>query len=363
MNSNENLDSMAKRYKDEMMRLYRMNGGTGSMSPNMNAPSAMTPNVNANAAPAPNSTAAPMNSAPAANPVNNAQGTQTTVQTTQRQVTTSGQCRFMSAEEIISSQNDGNAAGIPMPLPSYGPDVTDNLINGPVPAPYSLTGSGTVNIDRPMPIQTQPAAASNEMPAPASAAESSENSIRGVYINPMITGTTVNNQLSGSDVLSELLPSFEFPPDLAEDEAMPASIDPRFIILGSWTNITGDTGWGSLQFEVTTGSQGSPVQGATVVVSRVINGNRLLTRILRTNPSGLTRTIFLPAPRYVYNPYRPSNSRPFAEYSASVYANGYYPLTNISLMIEAGVKSLQPVDLIPYPESGTLPGIQPRAES
>ncbi|MGN0695864.1 MAG: hypothetical protein ACI4J5_03745 [Oscillospiraceae bacterium] len=352
MNSNENLDSMAKRYKDEMMRLYRMNGGTGGMSPNMNASSGTAP-VQTDAA-------APINSAPAANPVN-------TVQTTQRQVTASGQCRFMSAEEIISSQSDGNAAGIPMPLPSYGPDVTDNLINGPVPTPYSLTGSGVVNSDNPVPRQVRSAAPmtaaapSNEAPAPA-AAENNENSIRGVYINPMITGTTVNNQLSGSDILSELLPSFEFPPDLAEDEAMPSSIDPRFIILGSWTNITGDTGWGSLQFEVTTGSQGSPVQGAAVVVSRVINGNRLLTRILRTNSSGLTRTIFLPAPKYVYNPYRP-NSRPFAEYTASVYADGYYPLTNISLMIEAGVKSLQPVDLIPYPESGTLPGIQPRAES
>lgn len=360
MNNNENLDSMAKRYKDEMMRLYRMNGGTGGMSPNMNAPSGT--------APAQTSAVTPISSAPAANPVNTAPNTQSTVQTTQRQVTTSGQCRFMSAEEIISSQTDGNAAGIPMPLPSYGPDVTDNLINGPIPTPYSLTGSGVVNSDNPVPRQAQPtaprtaAAPSNEAPAPA-AAENNENSIRGVYINPMITGTAVNNQLSGSDVLSELLPSFEFPPDLAEDEAMPASIDPRFIILGSWTNITGDTGWGSLQFEVTTGSQGSPVQGATVVVSRVINGNRLLTRILRTNASGLTRTVFLPAPRYVYNPYRPSNSRPFAEYTASVYANGYYPLTNISLMIEAGVKSLQPVDLIPYPESGTLPGIQPRAES
>ena len=356
MNSNENLDSMAKRYKDEMMRLYRMNGGTGGMSANMNTA--------ANAAPI-NSAG----SAPAANPVNAAPNTQSTVQTTQRQVTTTGQCRFMSAEEIISEQRPGNAAGIPMPLPSYGPDVTDNLINGPIPTPYSLTGSGIVNADNPMPVQQQ-----TEMPAPrmtapaaneAAPAQTFENGeqIRGIYINPMITGSAVNTQLSGSDVLSELLPAFEFPPDLAEDEAIPASVDPRFVIIGSWTNLTGDTGWGSLQFEVTTGSQGSPVQGATVVVSRVINGKRLLTRILRTNSSGLTRTVFLPAPKYVYDPYRPGNSRPFAEYSASVYANGYYPLTNINIMIEAGVKSLQPVDLIPYPESGTLPGIQPRAES
>ncbi|MGN1415232.1 MAG: hypothetical protein ACI4XF_00170 [Oscillospiraceae bacterium] len=358
MNNNENLDSMAKRYKDEMMRLYRMNGGTGGMSPNMNAASEMPRNANT----VPNNTAVPINNAP----VNNAPNTQTTVQTTQRQVTTSGQCRFMSAEEIISSQTDGNAAGIPMPLPSYGPDVTDNLINGPVPTPYSLTGSGIVNADNPMPRQTEAAAPrtaaapSNEAPAPETA-ENNDNAIRGVFINPMVTGTTVNTQLSGSDVLSELLPAFEFPPDLAEDEAMPASIDPRFVIIGSWTNLTGDTGWGSLQFEVTTGSQGNPVQGATVVVSRVINGKRLLTRILRTNASGLTRTVFLPAPKYVYNPYRPGNSRPFAEYTASVYANGYYPLTNINIMIEAGVKSLQPVDLIPYPESGTLPGIQPRS--
>lgn len=360
MNSNENLDSMAKRYKDEMMRLYRMNGGTGGMSANMNTA--------ANSAPS--GSAAPINSMNTTPPANTAPNVQTTVQTTQRQVSTTGQCRFMSAEEIISEQRPGNAAGIPMPLPSYGPDVTDNLINGPIPTPYSLTGSGIVNADNPMPMQQQTempaprmtAPAANET-APAQTFENSGELMRGIYINPMITGTAVNNQLSGSDVLSELLPAFEFPPDLAEDEAMPASVDPRFVIIGSWTNLTGDTGWGSLQFEVTTGSQGSPVQGATVVVSRVINGKRLLTRILRTNSSGLTRTVFLPAPKYVYNPYRPSTSRPFAEYSASVYANGYYPLTNINIMIEAGVKSLQPVDLIPYPESGTLPGIQPRAES
>lgn len=362
MNNNENLDSMAKRYKDEMMRLYRMNGGIGGSGSNMNASPAGT-NMNTNAG-------MPVN--PVSSPVQSVQQTQT-VQTTQRQVTTSGQCRFMSAEEIISGQTSGNGAAVPTPLPSFGTDITDALINGPIPSPYSLTGSGTVNIDNPVnmaapadAIPPRTAAArsnSNTEAAPANVTENNGEMIRGMYIYPMITGTTSNTQLSGSDILSELLPAFDFPPDIPAGEEIPASVDPRFVILTSWYNFTGDNGWGALQFEVTTGSQGNPVQGATVVVSRVVNGKRMLTRIIRTDASGLTKTIFLPAPKYVYNPYRPSTNRPFAEYTASVYANGYYPLTNINIMVEAGVKSLQPVDLIPYPESGTLPGIQPRAES
>lgn len=358
MNNNENLDSMAKRYKDEMMRLYRMNGGLGGTSGNM--------------APAPTSSDMVQGQASAAvnTPMQTAQPMQTNqpvrnVQTTQRQVTTSGQCRFMSAEEIISSQSQGNDPAVPTPLPSFGPDVTNELINGPVPTPYSLTARGIVNSDTP--VNAPAAAPTSVQPAAAEASPQDETEeggmIRGMYIYPMIRGTNSNTQLSGSDILSELLPAFDFPPDVPAGEAVPATVDPRFVILTSWYNVTGDNGWGCLQFEVTTGSQGNPVQGATVVVSRVVNGKRMLTRILRTDASGLTRTIFLPAPKYVYNPYRPSTSRPFAEYTASVYANGYYPLTNINIMVEAGVKSLQPVDLIPYPETGTLPGIEPRTES
>ena len=79
-----------------------------------------------------------------------------------------------------------------------------------------------------------------------------------------------------------------------------------------------------------------------------------------TGLNGLTRIAVLPAPRYYYNPFRPNQGRPFAEYRASVYANNYYPVYNISLMIYCGVKSVQPVDMVPVPQYPN-PGIQPRS--
>ncbi len=352
--SQGSLDSMARRYKDEMMRLYRMNGGS-SAPPAGAVPSAPV---------APSAPTSPI--------------------ITQRTAETNGSCRFMTAEEIISG-TPNDIAGIPAPLPaystatarSYGNDVTEGMINGSSASPYSLAAQGAVNNDsnsrnssgEAIYVPNNPDGNSGSASAVASRASAnntsdstSDNSspFGGIIISPSVTGTVQN---VASNILTELLPSFEFPPDIDENAAIPRSISPAYIILGSWFNLTGDNGWGFLQFEVTTGSLGNPVQNATVTVSRIINGNRLLTRILKTNASGVTKTIVLPAPRYypIASPYVNNINRPFAEYRASVYANNYYAVTDISVLVEAGVKSVQPVDLVPLPDRPTAPGIQPRS--
>lgn len=318
MNSNESLDSMAKRYKDEMMKLYHASNAEAKNTKTVSSP-------------------------------DNKESS--------RKIT-SAECRFMSAEEIIN----GTAADYPQTIPSYGDDVTEEMINT---KSDSLAGSGSVNYDN----QSRNSSGENiyvpnninEITSDISSNESTP-AITGIMINTAASGDT-NNTETTSNVYSELLPSFEFPDDLAEDASLPKNILPQFVILGSWSNLTGDNSWGLLQFEVTTGSQGNPVQEATVVVSRVVGEKRILTRILTTNYSGLTKSIFLPAPKYSCSSTSGCVTKPFAQYRASVYANGYYPVTNIPVTIEAGVKSLQPVDMIPLPNTGTLPGIQPRGNT
>lgn len=332
---NSSLDSMARRYKDEMMRIYRMNGSApqGNVSP-----------------------------APAAQDSRSCR----------RQEEAS--CRFMTAEEIIENQPAVTQGSCEIRSNS---DITDNLINGTAASPNSLTAQGSVNSDTNsrnssgqsifVPQNTASYAAasysdSSNTAAPASEEGINANSFGGIMIYPTIVGSASSGNIV-SNILSELLPSFAFPPDIEVGDAVPAYINPAYIILNSWFNLTGDNGWGYLQFEVTTGSLGNPVQNATVVVSRIVNNQRLLTRIIKTDASGLTKTICLPAPKGYPTPhlYVSNSSRPFAEYTASVYANNYYPVTDISLLLEAGVKSVQPVDMVPLPDRRPLPGIMPRS--
>lgn len=314
MNSNESLDSMAKRYKDEMMRLYHTNNTETHSN------------------------------------VTKSQNTENTGNT--RKINTA-ECRFMSAEEIIN----GAPNDYPQTIPSYGEDITAAMLNE---TNNSLAGNGEVNNDRNSSGENIYVPNNDNENSGIALANDSTPAITGIMINGAASGDTSGTDTAESNVYSELLPSFEFPDDLAEEASLPKGILPQFVILGSWSNLTGDNGWGLLQFEVTTGTSGNPVQEATVVVSRVVGEKRMLTRILTTNYSGLTKSIFLPAPKYTCNSSSGCVTKPFAEYRASVYANGYYPVTNILVMVEAGVKSLQPVDMIPLPNTGTLPGIQPR---
>jgi hypothetical protein len=241
------------------------------------------------------------------------------------------------------------------------------MLNGTSAAPAGLAGSAAVNYDtRPDTNSRNAAGESIYVPytaaantAAPTAQTSSDSSFGGIMINSPPDNTNTSDAAPQSDVYSEIFPDFELPPDIETTAVTPQSISPAYIISSVWSGMTGDNGWGYLQFEVTTGSLGNPVQNATVIVTRRINNRLILTRILTTDYSGLTKTVVLPAPKYSCNNCT-GNSRPFAEYRAAVYANGYYPMNNISVMIEAGIKSIQPIELIPLPERTPNPGIQPR---
>ena len=357
MQNKENIDNMARRYKDEMMRIYRMN--CGSPTPPCN-PSCSSQTMK-----------------PPKNPCSESNAPS---QTPSCPPPCQTECKFSPAQDLVCG-NDR-----PQVLPSFvgnavptQTDLTPSMINGTGCAADSLASDGVPNFDsynnslgmnssgEQINVYPESNSAMNRPAAEAATAplstQPASDGFSGVMINPVTASSTDDTANMQSDVFSEQLPDFELPPDIEVGSDMPDTLSSRYVISNNWINLTGDNGWGFLQFEVTTGSLGSPVQNATVVVSRIVNNRSVLTRIVTTCYNGLTRTLILPAPRYVYNPYRPSSYRPFAEYRASVFANGYYPLTNIQLMVYAGIKSVQPVDLIPLPQYSPNPGIQPRSGS
>ncbi|MGN1100773.1 MAG: hypothetical protein ACI4RG_01180, partial [Huintestinicola sp.] len=156
----------------------------------------------------------------------------------------------------------------------------------------------------------------------------------------------------------EILPDFPLPTSSTESIPSTAGLTPSV----SWVSLTGDSSWGYLQFDVFTAGGAYPVPGAVVAVKKVLPGGIGLVRLLFTDRSGRTPTIALPAPSASLSQDPMSTARPFSEYSVTVRAKGYYTLSDINIPIFAGVKTVQPIDLIPLPEYPGQTPIQPRSD-
>lgn len=162
--------------------------------------------------------------------------------------------------------------------------------------------------------------------------------------------------VSDSDMETrEIFPDFALPADVpADEDGVPSTA--RFIPSFGWISLTGDGAWGFLQVQVFNEND-APIQGALVTVRKSVSGLLGLTRLLYTNYNGLTSTIALPAP--VLMTPTAQTTTPFSEYTISVRANGYYTIRNIKVPIYAGSKLLQPIEMRMIYDSPSQ--IQPRS--
>lgn len=394
MNSNSDINNMAKRYKEEMMRLYHRS----TASDNRRADNSHAETAEASAAggaSASNNTGAQnMNSASRTVDAQKhdkhedyrmKNDTGTTGSAADIPVTC--RCRFPSAESIINE-----IAGTPAPLPAAKGDTDFLTPSGRMSTP-SQTAPNTAAANQSQPPQngdrTYSVGSSAGELRDSDRMAQNQNGTGNTLTSPIVTGntdtpvanTSQNSALKGIMINStpdeftfdpnleneqqqEILPDFELPPDI------PADSDAKLAVISvagyhpsqGWQTSTGDSSWGYLQFEVFTAGGAYPIQGAVVTIKRRLSGGVALARVLFTNRSGKTATIALPAPPKSYS-QSPGNSRPFAEYDVTVYANGYYTLRDINMPIFAGVKTVQPIDMIPLPQhpGGSL--IQPRNDS
>ena len=315
MADKENLDNMAKRYKEEMLRLYRMNGSAHSAG---DAPPVIR---SESPRPVPAVPQVPENNKPAAAECGN------------------GECRFLTPEEIIAGESRDKAKEqLHAPTDLTGSDITPLLINGVGFASGNLVSSGGTDCDC-APVETAVSAEENNSPT----------KFKGILIRTLYTSaaSSSENPLS-SDVYAEEIPSYlRLPPDIPSNDPVPSVLDPMYSVSGRWNSLTGDSSWGYIQFEIGMGEKNDPIQGATVVISRKAGDRTLLSRILSTDSTGLTYTAALPSP--AETPSSSAGCTPYAVYSAMIFAKGYYPIYDMKVEIYPGIKTIRPVRLAALP--------------
>lgn len=108
-------------------------------------------------------------------------------------------------------------------------------------------------------------------------------------------------------------------------------------------------GW--LVVRVSAASGAVPVPNATVIVRSAENGIPVqVLGVLTTDESGLTAPLSIGTPS-LSESLSPGGKQPFSEISAEISADGYYTSVNINIPIYPGITSIQPVTLIPLPDS------------
>lgn len=108
-----------------------------------------------------------------------------------------------------------------------------------------------------------------------------------------------------------------------------------------------ESGIGYIKAEVTTGSGAVPIENAVVLITKKDNGRTYLLKMLISDESGSTETAALPAPNVSFSETPDPSEKPFADYFISAYADGFYAENDMEVPVFSGVKSIQPIALIP----------------
>jgi hypothetical protein len=120
-------------------------------------------------------------------------------------------------------------------------------------------------------------------------------------------------------------------------------------------------GVGYLRTQVYASNRAIPIEGALVLITEVKPGGRTdLVRMLVTDESGYTDTVPLSVPVYDLDNFPDPNKKPYRDYRLSVYKEGYYIVPEVKIPIFAGVKSLQPIQMVPLRENEERINILPK---
>ena len=106
---------------------------------------------------------------------------------------------------------------------------------------------------------------------------------------------------------------------------------------------------GYLIVNVSTARGAIPLKDAAVTVYFDEAGNTSVSNVLKTDMSGKTEKLALPAPSRTESE-SPGTDKPYATYTVNVQKAGYYPVTNTGVPVFAGVTSIQPIEMVPLAE-------------
>ena len=104
---------------------------------------------------------------------------------------------------------------------------------------------------------------------------------------------------------------------------------------------------GFILVNVRTGNESTPIVGASVVVTALDNGKRILAAARLTDISGTVTEIEVPAPDKAYSLTPDSAVRPYSLFDISVRARGFFNARSIDVTVFSGITSVQNFNMVP----------------
>lgn len=98
-----------------------------------------------------------------------------------------------------------------------------------------------------------------------------------------------------------------------------------------------------------TGENSSPVVGASVLITAVVDGKREIIASGITNESGISPKFSVPAPDLVHSQSPDSLKRPYSLYDISVTDDGFFNARSVDVPVFSGITSVQNFGMIPVP--------------
>ncbi len=106
-------------------------------------------------------------------------------------------------------------------------------------------------------------------------------------------------------------------------------------------------GW--ISVDVRTGENSSPIEGASVIITSMADGNLIFKATGVTDESGQIKKIALPAPSASLSLDSENLIKPYSIYDISVYADGFFREKSVDVPVFAGITSIQQFDMVPLP--------------
>lgn len=106
-------------------------------------------------------------------------------------------------------------------------------------------------------------------------------------------------------------------------------------------------GW--ISVDVRTGENSSPIEGASVIITSMADGNLIFKATGVTDESGQIKKIALPAPSASLSLDSENLIKPYSIYDISVYADGFFRERSVDVPVFAGITSIQQFDMVPLP--------------
>lgn len=319
MDSKAQIEAMARKYKEEMLRMYKQSSKTGGGASEIISPPRNVQPVRS------------VQSSPLPKSVQSAQSAQN-VQPIKPKLT--AEFTPTKSERIIT----------PRAVPTAASLMSDN--------------ANSVKAEPKMP-QTQEKTTS-KFPSPEDIMrEEFEESMENRFGNEVMSGDNGLDEVRNEPSAGELRPEMTSPSENIASEPenfqgnynsekfsdLSDPLEPRYC--GDENETPDVSGTGYIKAEVTTGGGAVPIENAVVLITKKENGKTYLLKMLISDESGSTETVALPAPNVSFSEMPDPTEKPFANYYISAYADGFYAENDMEVPVFSGVKSIQPIALIP----------------